>query len=566
MEEFAQIPLTDITPNPLNPRKRFDGPEFDELVASIIAKGVIAPIVVHPFDGPTPYEIVAGERRYRASLKAAEANGGAAATIPAMIRELSDEDVLEIMIIENAHSRDLTELEEANGFKTYILRIGEGAVQRLSERTGINPQYIRRRVAILDLPKKALAAWEKGELKYGHLEQLSRLNNRKEICEWVDEILHMRGAYSVAELKRRLAENFPLLKTALFDTEYAGCPQCQQNSDVQKSLFGLDDGDATKCLGPTCFKRHQNDWLTANWKKRGKKYGTNGFRFAPDVAWADVNYFYKPAVLCEKCKECSKLVTLVNLDGSKRSDRVCIGQKACFAAVQAESSKSSQGNGQQAGIRKKTFALDAPRVAWHGQHFREVFYKTQLPLRFQEIPPQEPRALHVALLAMLDSNPDQHAWFARRYNLATQEELDKSWYRADPGKIMEAIIPMTDTQTLQELRDLSMEIILQRSGPQVRHLAASHIGIELEKEWIINAEYLEKKTLAEMHQIAEIHGIFKDPKAQAFLFETLLKKRGNFKSCKKPELIRIFLESGVDLAGKVPAEILRGTETEVSES
>lgn len=561
-EEFAQVPLTDITPNPLNPRKRFDGPEFDELVASIMAKGVIEPIVVHPFDGPTTYEIVAGERRFRASLKVAEANGGPDhATIPAMIRELSPEDVLELMIIENAHSKDLTELEEAQSFKTYIDRMGEGAVVRLSERTGINVQYIRRRVAILDLPPKALKAWEKGELKYGHLEQLSRLSNRKKICNYVDQILEWRGAMTVRELRDRIGRESPSLKIALFDLEKVGCPQCQRNSDIQKSLFGdAEDMQGAKCMDPVCFKKHQHNYLMASWKKRGKKYGTNGFRFAEDVPHDERRYVIAGKPLLDECKVCGSLVTIVNLEGKAAMEIACIGDKACYLKLEQRQSKSRQSS-PQARTSKNP---DAPRVAWHGQYFREAFYKEQLPLRFQEIPPAEPRALHVALLAMLDSNPDQDRWFEQRHKLASEKDLEKDWYRAESSVLMAVITKLSDAETLQELRDLSMQIILQRSGPEVRHLAATHIGIDLSKEWAITKEYLEKKTLAEMHAIGETHGIYEDPKAKAFLFEVLLKKRNNFKACKKPELMRVFLESGVDLVGKVPPEILAGTETEVA--
>jgi hypothetical protein len=82
------------------------------------------------------------------------------------------------------------------------------------------------------------------------------------------------------------------------------------------------------------------------------------------------------------------------------------------------------------------------------------------------------------------------------------------------------------------------------------------LGMDLQKEWTINQEYLEAKTKAEMLSMGESLGILNDPKAQAFLYEKLGKKRGKIEACKKGELIRVFLESGVDLAGKVPDEIL----------
>ncbi len=94
-ERFEHVVLSKITPHPDNPRKQFDGPEFDELVESIKQKGVIVPVILRPLASKKkkdpPYQLVAGERRWRARMKAAEQNGGPEkATIPAIIRELTN--------------------------------------------------------------------------------------------------------------------------------------------------------------------------------------------------------------------------------------------------------------------------------------------------------------------------------------------------------------------------------------------------------------------------------------------------------------------------------------------
>jgi ParB family transcriptional regulator, chromosome partitioning protein len=87
-----------------------------------------------------------------------------------------------------------------------------------------------------------------------------------------------------------------------------------------------------------------------------------------------------------------------------------------------------------------------------------------------------------------------------------------------------------------------------------RRLLAWHIGIDLSKEWVFTQEYLHKKTIAEMLGMGERLGIFSDPKARQYLSDTLKKK--DFSKCKKAELIQVFLESGADLTGKVPEEIM----------
>lgn len=89
-----------------------------------------------------------------------------------------------------------------------------------------------------------------------------------------------------------------------------------------------------------------------------------------------------------------------------------------------------------------------------------------------------------------------------------------------------------------------------------RLAAAAHLGIDLMKEFAVTKDYLEKKTIKEMLEFGEKFGIFKDKKVQEYLIKILKKKSGRFNSCKKTELIDIFLESGVNLIGKVPAEII----------
>src|SRR3989304_3191232 len=113
--EFLETPLEELSSNPRNPRKGFTGPKFDELLASIKEKGVIEPIIVRTKKAGG-YEVVAGERRLRASSQAG------LQTIPAIVRELTDEQAFDFMLIENLQREDLTEAEEAQSFQSYVGR------------------------------------------------------------------------------------------------------------------------------------------------------------------------------------------------------------------------------------------------------------------------------------------------------------------------------------------------------------------------------------------------------------------------------------------------------------
>lgn len=555
-QQFKEIALSKIIPSPWNPRKTFKGADFDELVESIRQQGVIQPVLVRPIKGKgIPYELVFGERRLKASIEVSKDNGGPAKnTIPALIRELDDDQAFELTTIENLQREDLNELEEARGFQMFVKRKGEDALQELADRTGKNIQYIRRRLAVLSLPKKVLKSWEKGELRYGHLQQLRRLNDKKEILEFYEDILdYWDGPMSVSDLKREIDSRAPRFEYAIFDPEKEGCLSCHKNSDVQKKLFGSDELENAHCLDPICFKKKQNDFLNGHWTETDyhKKYGTNGFRFYENLSYRDYEAFYKG--ILKQCKGCENFVSLLEEDGRVFHKKVCINVKCFKKTYEKPKNKGSAENGED--------PEDTPRVAWHGEYFREKFYETRLPEKFNQLqisadnPDANTIKDRLALFALLKSNDDLHHWFAGKVGI--EQDEDRHWFRLSDSEIFGAIEKMDFSQIKEMLECATIETIMQSTfGAPGRRIVADHLGIDLAKEWVVTEEYLKKKTKDEILSIGEKFGIFQDKNAQAFLYEVLNKKRGKFKSCKKSELIRVFLESGADLAGMVPDEIL----------
>ena len=122
--ESRMVPIDRVRPSPLNPRKNFEQTpqaklELEELAASIREKGLVQPLVVRPADATgTYYEIVAGERRWRAAQKAS------LHLVPVIVRSLSDQEALELAIIENVQRSDLNAIEEAGGYRELIERFG----------------------------------------------------------------------------------------------------------------------------------------------------------------------------------------------------------------------------------------------------------------------------------------------------------------------------------------------------------------------------------------------------------------------------------------------------------
>ncbi|MBI1252075.1 MAG: ParB/RepB/Spo0J family partition protein [Alphaproteobacteria bacterium] len=154
------LPIDLIQRNPGQPRKTFDEAELNELAASIRTRGVLQPILVRPIPGGR-YEIVAGERRWRAAQRAG------LHSIPAVVRELDEVEVLEIAIIENVQRADLNPLEEAQGYQALIDRFGR-TQQELADVVGKSRPHIANMLRLLSLPGDIQDMVRDGRLTAGH--------------------------------------------------------------------------------------------------------------------------------------------------------------------------------------------------------------------------------------------------------------------------------------------------------------------------------------------------------------------------------------------------------------
>ena len=551
---FQEVGLSQIKVNPLNPRKNFSGPKYDELLSSVRTKGVIVPVLLRPHPDKkagTEYEIIAGERRFRASCEVSKANGGIEkAKIPAIVQEMSDDHAYDCMTIENLQRADLTPLEEARAFKLYLDRKGPDSLQDLADRVGINPCYIRRRTVVLSLPETILKSWEVGNLAFGHLEQLVRAADPEKQKELYEAVL--RYGMTVKLMKEQIESQTPKLSCALFNKPLAGCPECSHNTDVQRSLFGEDIAGKSLCLDPKCFKKYQGEWILANWDKfkSSRNLKTNGFAFEGEFSWEQRHSIYSNT-LKGQCKTCEHFKSIITLAGGCGDNTTCLGPKKCHDALYNSSSAAA----------RKEKDPNAPRVSWHGEHFREEFFKTRIPELIGGLSPDDEKVLRILLLTLLEANDGAGEAFGQKYD--KEHMVKNSWsdgfsysVHSNAWTAIEKLDPPTLKKILQEL---SLLILMQTSTTTaaMRHMVGVHLGSDLSTEWRLTEDYLNKKTTKEIHAIAEQFGFFKDDKARTYLHEKLLKKRDRFDLCKKGELVKIILESGIDLSGKVPDEILK---------
>lgn len=157
-KDVQQVPLAQLRASPFQPRLTMDEAAIAELSASIAAKGVLQPILVRPVD--SGYEIVAGERRFRAARQAG------LVTIPAVVRELTDQETLEIAIIENLQREDLNPMEEARAYKQ-LLDFGL-TQEKVAEAVSKSRSAIANTLRLLALPEDAQTALERGAISAGH--------------------------------------------------------------------------------------------------------------------------------------------------------------------------------------------------------------------------------------------------------------------------------------------------------------------------------------------------------------------------------------------------------------
>lgn len=165
--DAQQIPLDRIVPNPHQPRARFEGDELDVLAASISAHGVLQPIVVRGLANGD-YQLIAGERRVRAARQAGLIQ------VPAVIRDPTDEEMIELALIENLQRTDLNPLEEAMGFRVLIERFGL-AHEAVANRVGRSRAAVTNALRLLDLTPETQGALMDGQITEGHARALAGL-------------------------------------------------------------------------------------------------------------------------------------------------------------------------------------------------------------------------------------------------------------------------------------------------------------------------------------------------------------------------------------------------------
>ena len=178
-EEIVEIDISELRPNPYQPRKEFDPEKLTELAVSIKEHGIIQPIIVKK--SVKGYEIIAGERRYRASKLAGLDK------VPAIVRPFTDEQMAEISLLENIQRENLNPIEEALAYKQ-LLEKSHMTHENLSTKVGKSRSYITNVIGLLRLPSEVQELVSKGKISMGHARALSKLESDEEIIRLAHKI------------------------------------------------------------------------------------------------------------------------------------------------------------------------------------------------------------------------------------------------------------------------------------------------------------------------------------------------------------------------------------------
>lgn len=288
---MLHVPVTSIARSLTNPRKTFDQAKLQELADSIKASGVHQPILLRPLPphrledtlrdaraqklAAPEYELVAGERRWRACQLASVAE------VPAMIRPMTDAQALEAQVIENLQREDVTELEEAEGYQILMETCSINA-DEVAQRIGKSRSYVYGRLKILDLCETARQTLREGKLDFSAGLYIARIPNEQlqlKALEWAIQTDYHGVRMSARSVQSHVRSNFMLdLAHAKFDREDSSlcpnagsCRACPNRTGANPDIFA-DVGSADVCTNPPCYHAKE-DAHAAQLRERAQASG-----------------------------------------------------------------------------------------------------------------------------------------------------------------------------------------------------------------------------------------------------------------------------------------------------
>jgi len=538
-----------------NPRTYFDPVEMAEMEASVAAKGVIQPILIRPVEDW--YEIVAGERRWRAAMK----TRGEDYEIPVLVRILSDDEADELALIENVSRANMSPAEEAVAAAKILGRC-EGNRDEAAKRLGWSRSTLDKRLALMNCSPSVMAALNERKIQLGHAELLAAVpKDRQEKA--LANLLAQPSLPSVAVFKAGLEEIAKALSTAIFDKE--GCASCHHNSGNQQALFAeaVSEGH---CTNGACFDGKTEEVLEAKRKSLEENYpkvvivrqGENNtvVKLVADGATGVGN---EQAAACRSCKSFGAAVSAIpgkmgNVYESQCFDPAChtkkVGERLLAEKAVAGNGAATSATGKPAGTKPAagsgagkskattkggaaTSVQDSQRVVdyrievWRKALKKELYADAHKNL-----------CMLIGVMMTRGGSNVSSTKLASGFEALTSQKAPSS----NVGEAAE-MVGQADEEVRSKM--LSGIIISITDSIEKHHLPGmlKFMQVDMSKHWKLNADFLDLLTKSEIEVVAEELGL------KVALGEQYAKA----KTGKKNEFIKALLEcKNFDFEGKIP--------------
>ncbi len=516
-----------------NPRTYFDPVEMDDLRAGLRAAGrVIQPIIVRPIPGTDLYEIVAGERRWRASKDVF----GDDYDMPVVIESLNDEEAEAIAVIENHHRAPMSHAEEAHAAKRQLLR-HKGDKDEAAASLGWKPELLERRLALLTCTPAVLDALTQHHIQLGHAELLAGVPPDKQDAVLTGVLAHK---VPVGVLKEQLGRFARQLAAAIFDT--AQCSACPHNSARQAGLFDESLGEGY-CQHPTHYDELTLQAVEAKAQGLRDQYplvqivkATDGSAYLPVEADGELGVGASQYAACQGCASFGCAVSALpgsygDVTPSQCFDAACHTLKvAAWRKAQRESGQEAPAkSGKTPAKRKSTGAVNpaasnaqpSNQTPQRVKDYRVAQWRKWVARELMAQPERNRRVM-IALVRSGHAGDVRTAEFGQ-----VAKRIAGPWVveRLD----FAAILPEAEAIDAQHLEQLMLAVTASAAfGIGLRDLDAllNYLEVDEGRHFKWNAEFLELFTLSELESLAGEVGL-KAKMGAAFKLARA-KKKGDF--------------------------------------
>ena len=537
-----------------NPRAYFDPVEMAEMEASVSAKGVIQPILIRPVEDW--FEIVAGERRWRAAKNVHGDNY----EIPVLVKNITSEEADELALIENIQRANMSPTEEAAAAARILGRC-EGNRDEAANRLGWTRKTLDKRLALMNCSLSVMTALNERRIQLGHAELLAATpKDRQE--KVIANLLSRSSLPTVAMFKAGLEEISQAMSLAIFDK--TGCVSCHHNSGNQQALFA-EAVSAGHCTNSECFNKKTEDVLEAKKQYLAENYpcvvivrpGENN-TVIKLVAEGATGVGAEQAAACRSCKSYGAAISAVpgkvgNVYESQCFDSSChtrkVGEHLLAEKKSAENPttvpttaksadlKAATGKGAEKSTTTPKSAMTSVQDTQRVVEYRIGIWRKALKKELFADPHKNLCVLIGVMMTRGGTNVSSTK-LATGFESLTSQKPPVS----NVGDAAAMVANANDTVRAQMLSGIVISIT---DSIEKSHLPEmlKFMQVDLVKHWKLNAEFLELLTKSEIEVIAEELGL------KAALGEKYAKTIGG----KKDEMIKALLAvKGFVYEGKIP--------------